>query len=299
MTAEVETAILRGRPVVALETSLVAHGLPHPTGVETALQSEDAVRQAGSIPATIGLLDGDILIGMDKSELTRLALEAARKVGPRDIGACVAQRAPGGTTVAGTIAIARICGIRYAATGGIGGAHRGWAERLDISADLAELARTPVCLVSCGIKALLDVPTTVELLESLGIPVIGYRTTTLPLFFSRESSIPVPITASSLAEVSEIAHAHWAVGRQSGILVVQAPPASLALPADEVEAAINQALADATAAGISGQAVTPFVLGRLHERSGGKTEAVNQALIVENAALAGAIAAADDTGQQH
>lgn len=282
---EVQTALEEGRAVVALETTLVAHGFPAPDGVETGLASEAAVRTAGAVPATIGVLDGKIRIGLGRTELERFT-PAARKLGPRDLAVCAVQRAVGATTVGGTLTAAAAIGIRFMGTGGLGGVHRGFPTPPDVSADLAAAARIPALVASSGVKSLLDVPATVELLETLGVPVIGYRTDTLPLFYDAAGGPPVSARADAAAEIARIADAHWRLGGNT-ILVGRPPTESL-----DVTPLIEEAVAAAAREGVSGQAVTPFVLAYLHEHSGGETRRVNRDLIVANAGLAGEIAAA-------
>ena len=282
---EVQTALEEGRAVVALETTLVAHGFPAPDGVETGLASEAAVRTAGAVPATIGVLDGRIRIGLGRTELERFT-PAARKLGPRDLAVCAVQRAVGATTVGGTLTAAAAIGIRFMGTGGLGGVHRGFPTPPDVSADLAAAARIPALVASSGVKSLLDVPATVELLETLGVPVIGYRTDTLPLFYDAAGGPPVSARADDAAEIARIADAHWRLGGNT-ILVGRPPTESL-----DVTPLIEEAVAAAAREGASGQAVTPFVLAYLHEHSGGETRRVNRDLIVANAGLAGEIAAA-------
>ncbi len=282
---EVQTALEEGRAVVALETTLIAHGFPAPDGVETGLASEAAVRTAGAVPATIGVLDGKIRIGLGRTELERFT-PAARKLGPRDLAVCAVQRAVGATTVGGTLTAAAAIGIRFMGTGGLGGVHRGFPTPPDVSADLAAAARIPALVASSGVKSLLDVPATVELLETLGVPVIGYRTDTLPLFYDAAGGPPVSARADAAAEIARIADAHWRLGGNT-ILVGRPPTESL-----DVTPLIEEAVAAAAREGVSGQAVTPFVLAYLHEHSGGETRRVNRDLIVANAGLAGEIAAA-------
>jgi len=237
------------------------------------------------VPATIGVLDGEIRVGLTSAELERFDA-SARKLGPRDLAACVVQRAVGATTVGGTLVVCRAAGIRFMGTGGIGGVHRGYPSPPDVSADLGELARCQALVVSAGIKSLLDVPSTLELLETLGVPVLGYRTDTLPLFYTAAGGPPVPVRVDAADEAARIARAHWELGGH-GLLLAQAPPTSL----DDVEPLIEQALADAQRQGVTGQAVTPFVLSFLHERSEGRTLAVNRELVVANAGLASEVAA--------
>ena len=272
--------------VVALETTLVAHGFPAGEGVEVGLRSEAAVREGGGVPATIGVLDGEIVVGLTEDELHRFGA-SARKVGPRDLAAAVVQSAVGATTVGGTLAAARAAGIRWLATGGLGGVHRGWPTPPDVSADLGALARTAALVVSSGVKSLLDVPATAELLETLGVPVLGFRTDELPLFYSARGGPPVSARVESPAEAAAIARAHWELGG-GGLLLARPPDESL----DDVEPLIEEALARAAERGVAGQDVTPFVLSFLHERSGGATLRANRELVVANAALAAEAAAA-------
>jgi pseudouridylate synthase len=264
---------------------LIAHGFPAGEGVAVGAEAEQRVRDAGAVPATIGVLDGEIRVGLTSAELERFDA-SARKLGPRDLAACVVQRAVGATTVGGTLAVCRAAGIRFMGTGGIGGVHRGYPSPPDVSADLGELARCQALVVSAGIKSLLDVPSTLELLETLGVPVLGYRTDTLPLFYTAAGGPPVPVRVDAADEAARIARAHWELGGH-GLLLAQAPPTSL----DDVEPLIEQALADAQRQGVTGQAVTPFVLSFLHERSEGRTLAVNRELVVANAGLASEVAA--------
>jgi pseudouridine-5'-phosphate glycosidase len=282
---EVATALAEGRAVVALETTLVAHGFPAPDGLEVGLASEAAVRAAGAVPATVGVLDGRIRIGLAPDELERFTPDA-RKLGPRDLGACVAQGAIGATTVGGTLVPAAAAGIRFMGTGGLGGVHRGFPNPPDVSADLAAAARIPAVIASSGVKSLLDVPATAELLETLGIPVLGYRSDTLPLFYSAQGGPPVSARVESAAEIAAVAAAHWQLGG-SAILVGRPPDESL-----DVAPLIEEAVGAAGAADVSGQQVTPFVLAYLHEHSGGETRRVNRDLIIANAALAADIAVA-------
>ncbi len=282
---EVAAALDDGRAVVALETTLVAHGFPAPDGVEVGLASEAAVRAAGAVPATIGVLDGSVRIGLDAAELERFTPDA-RKLGPRDLGVCAAQGAVGATTVGGTLVAAAAAGIRFMGTGGLGGVHRGFPDPPDVSADLTAAARIPAVVASSGVKSLLDVRATMELLETLGIPVLGYRTDTLPLFYAAAGGPPVSARVETADEIARAAQAHWALGG-AGILVGRPPDESL-----EVEPLIEEAVAEAAAQGVVGQQVTPFVLSWLHEHSGGETRRVNRDLIVANAALAGMVAVA-------
>jgi pseudouridine-5'-phosphate glycosidase len=284
---EVEQVLHEGGSVVALETTLIAHGFPPRVGVEVGRASEAAVRSEGAVPATVGVIDGAVVVGLDEAQLERFgeAGTEARKAGPRDLAACAAQGALGATTVGGTLAACRLAGIRFMGTGGIGGVHRGFAERPDVSADLAELARTPTLVVGSGAKSLLDVSATAEVLETLGIPVLGYRTDELPLFYSAEGGPPVSARVESPEEAARIARAHWELGGK-GLVLGNAPQDGV-----DVEELLEQALRTAAAENISGQSVTPFVLSFLHERSGGQTLEVNRELVVANAGLAAQVAA--------
>ena len=282
---EVEAALSEERPVVALETTLVAHGFPAPAGIEVGLASEAAVRAAGAVPATIGVLDGMVVVGLTGAELERFT-PGARKLGPRDLAACAVQGAVGATTVGGTLAAAAAVGVRFMGTGGLGGVHRGFPTPPDVSADLGVCARTPAVIASSGVKSLLDVPATTELLETLGIPVLGYRVDTLPLFYAAQGGPPVSARVEDAAEIARIADAHWRLGGNA-ILVGRPPDESL-----DVTGLIDEIVAEAHDRGVTGQGVTPYVLAALHERSGGETRRVNRDLIVANAGLAAEIAVA-------
>ena len=273
--------------VVALETTLVAHGFPPGEGVEVGLEAERRVRAAGAVPMTVGVLDGEIVVGLTEDELGRFDA-SARKVGPRDLAACAAQGAVGATTVGGTLAVMRACGIAVMGTGGLGGVHRGWNENPDVSADLAQLAATPAVVVSSGVKSLLDVPATMELLETLGVPVLGWRTDELPLFYAARGGPPVAARVDSAAEVVRIATTHWVELESGGLLVTRPPDESL----DDVEPLIEDALRAAEEEGVRGQQLTPFVLSFLHRWSDGRTLRANKDLVTANAQLAGEIAAA-------
>jgi pseudouridine-5'-phosphate glycosidase len=285
ISREVADALGRRGPVVALETTLVAHGFPHGEGVAVGREAEQRVREAGATPATIGILEGSVRIGLSEAELDGFTGEA-RKVGPRDLAACVVEGAVGATTVGGTLAACRVAGIGFMATGGIGGVHRG--ERLDVSADLGELARTEALVVCSGVKSLLDVPATMELLETLGVPVLGFRTDELPLFYTARGGPPVPARVESAEQAARVARTHWGLARHSALVLAQPPPESL----DDVEPLIEQALADAENRGVTGQAVTPFVLSFLHEASDGRTLRANRELVLANARLAAEVAVA-------
>ena len=285
VSPEVQAALEDGRAVVALETTLVAHGFPAQHGVAVGLASDAAVREAGAVPATIGVLDGRIRVGLEREELERFTPEA-RKLGARDLAACAIAGDVGATTVGGALAVARAAGIRFLGTGGIVGVHRGYPTPPDVSADLLGLVLAPVLVACSGAKSILDVPATVEFLETLGIPVVGFRTDTLPLFYAAAGGPPVPHRVEDPRAAARIAAAHWQLAG-CGLLLANPPPESL-----DVEQLIEEALAEARRRGVSGQAVTPFVLSFLHERSDGRTLEVNEALIVANALLAAEVAVA-------
>ena len=285
ISAEVRGALDDGRPVVALETTIVAHGFPAPHGVEVGREMERAVRAAGAIPATIGVVDGRIRVGLTEDELARFD-SSSRKAGPRDLAACAIAGDVGATTVGGVLAVARAAGIRFLGTGGIGGVHRGYPTPPDVSADLVALVTAAVLVVCSGAKSLLDIPATIEHLETLGIPVLGYRTDTMPLFYSADGGPAVTQRIDDVDTAARIAAAHWQLGA-CGLLLTNPPPESI-----EVDDLIEESVADAARQGVTGQGVTPFVLARLHERSDGRTREVNRALAVSNARLAGEVSVA-------
>jgi pseudouridylate synthase len=290
LAEEVRDALAAGRPVVALETTIVAHGFPAGEGLSVGLELERRVRESGAVPATTGVLDGTIRVGLSAAELERFGPEA-RKAGPRDLAVCAVQGAVGATTVGGTLAVAGSVGIRFMGTGGLGGVHRGFPHPPDVSADLAQLAQTQALVVSSGAKSLLDVPATAEVLETLGVPVLGYRTDALPLFYSAVGGPPVSARVESPDEAAAVARAHWALGC-AGIALARPPVESL----DDVEPLIEEALRRAGDEGVRGQAVTPYVLAFLHDRSGGRTLEANRALASDNAALAAEVAVAYGRG---
>jgi pseudouridylate synthase len=285
---EVRAALEARRPVVALETTLVAHGFPRGEGAEVAAEAERRVRMAWAVPATIGVIDGRICVGLEEGELQRFAdTPGARKVGPRDLAACVAQGELGATTVGATLAVCRAAGIGFMGTGGLGGVHRGWEKHLDISADLGELARTEALVVASGAKSLLDVRATAELLETLGIPVLGWHTDHMPLFYRADGGPPVTARVDTTQDAARIAQFHWRLGRHSSVVLAQPPKESL-----DVDSLVDDAVRLAEQEGISGQDVTPFVLAHVHEASGGRTVRANKKIVFENAALAADVAVA-------
>jgi pseudouridine-5'-phosphate glycosidase len=289
----VAAALAAGQPVVALESTLITHGLPYPVNVETALAMESAVRRAGAVPATIAVLQGRITVGLTEAEVERLGTRPAgsvRKCSRRDLPIAVGLGEDAATTVAGTMIVAHMAGVRVFATGGIGGVHRG--QPFDVSADLIELGRTPVAVVCSGAKSILDLPLTVEVLETQGVPIIGLQTDTLPAFYSSSSGLPVDVRVETPAAAAQIIAAAHRLGAQHGLLVAVPVPHDDALPADTAEAAIEQATAEAAEQGVHGKAITPFVLGRVLELTEGRSRRANTALLINNAHSAGLIAAA-------
>jgi pseudouridine-5'-phosphate glycosidase len=299
ISREVTGALAAGMPVVALESTLISHGLPAPRNVEVALAAEAAVRRHGAVPATIAVHDGRLSVGLAAAEIEALAdaassaLESGRaltKASRHNLAAALETGAWAGTTVSATMIAAALAGIRVFATGGIGGVHRGGESSLDISADLDELARTAVLVVCAGPKSILDVPRTLEVLETHGVPVVGLETDEVPGFFARASGLPVHIRVDSPRGVAALALRHWALGLGSGVLVTVPVPEAAALPRDEADAAIARAIEDAEAAGVHGPAATPWVLARVAELTDGRSVAANLALIENDAAVAARIA---------
>lgn len=288
---EVSHALRFGLPVVSLESTVITHGLPRPENLELALSVEQVIRHENAVPATIGLLDGKIHIGMDLEELQRLANEdGVRKVSRRDFGIALARRECGGTTVAGTLIVSHQAGIRVFATGGIGGVHRN--APFDVSADIQELSRSQVIVVCAGAKSILDLPATIEVLETMGVAIVGYQTDEFPAFYSRGSGLPVSVRIDSPFEAVEIARSQWKMGLNSALLVVQPPPEEVSLPAVEIEKMVQAALQEAEHKKIYGAAVTPFLLSRVSQLSGGASLRANLALLENNARLAAKIAVA-------
>jgi pseudouridine-5'-phosphate glycosidase len=291
VSAEVQEALEARRAVVALESTLISHGLPYPQNLETAQELEAIVRRGGAVPATIAVLDGWLRVGLEVGDLERLASgDQVRKVTRRDLPVVVAQGGNGATTVAATMVLAALVGIRVFATGGIGGVHRG--HPFDISADLPELAHTPVVVVCAGAKAILDLPLTLEWLETHGVPVLGYGTDTFPAFYARSSGLPVDARVDTSREVADVVWAKWDMGLRGGVLVTVPVPIEEAMPTDAVESAIESALAQAEREGVRGRAVTPFLLARIAQLTGGESLQANVALLRNNAAVATEIAGA-------
>jgi pseudouridylate synthase len=300
---DVASAIAAGRPVVALESTVIAHGLPRPLNLQTAHAMEAAVREAGATPATVGVLNGRLVVGLTSEQIAFLSeAESVAKVSRADLAAVLASGRPGATTVAGTMIAAGMAGIRVFATGGIGGVHRGGENSMDISADLTELARTPVAVVCAGAKAILDLPRTLEVLETLGVPVIGYTTKEFPAFYSRDSGLPLVHCVGTPDEAAKAMRAQWGSrrrgvdeGTKTGIVFANPAPRESALPHAEIEAFIAAALRAAEIAGVRGRDVTPFLLQEVAKLSGGKTLNANISLLVANASLAGQIAVSYNT----
>ncbi len=293
LSPEVREALDRGAPVVALESTIVTHGMPYPDNVSTARAVEAAVRAGGAVPATIVVLRGRIRVGLDEAEIEALGrAEGVMKLSRADLAYAVAMRRDGSTTVAATMICAHLAGIRVFATGGIGGVHRGMETTLDVSADLDELGRTPVTVVCAGAKALLDLPRTLEYLETRGVPVVGYRTDRFPAFWSRDSGLPAPLRLDSAVEIAALAAAQRRLGLTGGVLVANPVAAADEIPAGEIAEHIEEAVADATRRGVGGKGVTPFILSRMLELTDGRSLRTNVALILGNARLAAEIAVA-------
>ena len=285
---EVKKALDEGRPVVALESTIISHGMPYPKNVETALAVEAAVRECGAEPATIAVLGGRLKAGLTREEIEYLgkAGQAVTKCSRRDLPLVLSRGGDGATTVAATMIIARLAGIQVFATGGIGGVHRGAETTMDISADLEELAKTPVMVVCAGAKAILDLGLTLEYLETRGVPVVGYQTAELPAFYTRQSGLGVDVTCQTPQELAALWAAQQGLGYSGGMLVTNPIPAEYAMPKELIDKAIDVALADCEAREIKGKAVTPFLLARVVELTGGESLEANIALVLNNARLA-------------
>jgi len=291
ISPDVRRALDEARPVVALETTIVTHGLPRPQNMETAIACEGIIRGAGAEPATIGVLSGRVIVGLDPDQIRHLAmLEDAAKTNLSNLGAVLAGGGAGATSVSTTLLAAARAGIRVAATGGIGGVHRGYGEYLDVSADLEALARLPMVLVCAGAKSILDVAATREQLETRGIPVVGYGTDAFPLFYAAGSDLPVDVRADTPAEAAAICRAHACLGLSTSTLIVANPPAEAALDPGEMNAAIEEALAEAGHRRIWGRALTPFLLERVKDLTGGASLRANLALIRNNCRIAAEVA---------
>ena len=290
---EAARALAVKAPVVALETTLVTHGLPQPDGVTTALSLEQIVRDAGATPATIGIIGGAIRVGLTRAELDQLAaVPNVAKVNLSNLAAALSSGQPGSTTVAATMFAAHASGIRVFATGGIGGVHRGASESGDVSADLTALSRIPVAVVSAGAKAILDLPRTVEMLETLGVPVLGFGTDEFPAFYRRSSGLPVDRRYDAIADLAAAVRLHLSLGLGTGVLIANPIPVADEMPAELYERALNTALSEAETRGIRARAVTPFLLDRMRELTGGDSVRANVALLRHNAQVAAALAVA-------
>lgn len=288
---DVRDALAAGRPVVALESTLITHGLPYPVNQEVASGMEKAVRDAGAVPATIAVLKGQITVGITADELAYLAqAKDVRKCSRRDFPIVLAQKGDGATTVAGTMIVAHLAGIRVFATGGIGGVHRG--HPFDVSADLLELAQTPVAVVCAGAKAILDLPLTLEVLETHGVPVVGYQCSHFPAFYTRDSGLPLDVRCDSFADIAAILRSRETLGFKTGTLVATPVPKEHELPAAVAEKAIAQALDEADERGVRGKEVTPFLLARVSELTHEESRTANVALLQNNARVAAQIAGA-------
>ncbi len=294
LSSEIAKALKEKQPVVALESTLISHGLPWPDNLQTALGIEQVVREAGGVPATMGVIYGRIKAGLSEEEVTLLAQPdtAVRKCSRRDISGVIAQKHHATTTVASTMMIAHQVGIRVFATGGIGGVHRGAQETFDISADLDELAKTPVAVVCSGAKLILDLPLTLEYLETKGVPVIGYNSDRLAAFFCQDSGLPVDYRCNTPADIARLIDTHQQLGMDNGLIISNPVPADFALDRSVMESYIEQALANAKQQAISGKALTPFLLKTLREKTSNQTLGSNIALLKNNAALATHIAKA-------
>ena len=293
LSPEVKEALGRGAPVVALESTIITHGMPYPENVSTARAVEEAVRSGGAVPATIVVLGGRIRVGLAADDIERLGqATGVLKLSRADLGYALATKRDGSTTVAATMICARLAGIGVFATGGIGGVHRGMEATLDVSADLDELGRTPVTVVCAGAKALLDLPRTLEYLETRGVPVVGYRTDRFPAFWSRDSGLPAPLRLEAPSEVAALVAAQRRLGLGGGVLVANPVPEADEIPAGEIAGFIDTAVAEAARHGVGGKGVTPFILSRMLELTGGRSLRTNVALILNNARLAAEIAVA-------
>lgn len=291
---EVAGALEAGRPVVALESTIIAHGMAYPANVETAMAVEQVVRDHGAVPATVAVIGGVLKAGLDSDEIERFGREGAgiMKVSVRDLPFVTGRALDGATTVAATMRIAAMAKIAVFATGGMGGVHRGAEETFDVSADLTEMTRNSVALVTAGAKAILDLPLTLERLETDGVPVIGYQTGDFPAFYSRSSGLPVPMRADSAAEVAAIMRSKWELDLPGAVIVANPIPAEAEIPRAEIEPVIHAALGAAEARGIRGKEVTPFLLAEIVRATGGRSLQANIALVKNNARVAAEIAAA-------
>ena len=292
VATEVDVALRAGQPVVALESTIISHGMPYPRNVETASTVEGTVREAGAVPATIAVLDGRLKVGLSADEIQRLGKQGPQvvKCSRRDLPFVIARKDDGATTVAATMIIAAMAGIRVFATGGIGGVHRGAEASMDVSADLDELARSNVAVVCAGIKSVLDIGRTLEYLETKGVPVIGYRTDTLPAFYTRESGFAVDYRVDTAAEVAAAMNIKWDTGLDGGMVIAAPIPEEHALNREEIDGVIDEAITEMQRQGITGKDTTPFLLARIAARTGGRSLEANIQLVINNARIAAEIA---------
>lgn len=291
ISQEVAYALANNLPVVALESTIITHGMPYPKNVEIALKVEETVRQHGAIPATIGVINGQIMIGLTEDEIERLGKHAqAIKISRRDLSYVVSQALWGGTTVAATMFLAAKVGITVFVTGGIGGVHRGASETMDISSDLEELGRTPIAVISAGPKAILDLPKTLEYLETKGVPIIGYKTNKMPLFYTISEEEAVLYRLDNEADIAHLISTHLALKLNSGLLIFNPIPETYRIPYQEVKAFVDDALVLMQKEGITGKDQTPYLLSKIYELTGGKSLVANEALIINNAILGAKIA---------
>jgi pseudouridine-5'-phosphate glycosidase len=290
---EIADALAQGRAVVALESTIIAHGMPYPGNLVTARAVEHIIRNEGAVPATIAVLNGKLKVGLSEPELEHVAQSPAMaKASVRDLPVLIAGKRDGATTVASTMRIAAMAGIRVFATGGIGGVHRGVEVTADVSADLTELAQSPVAVISAGAKAILDLPRTLEMLETLSVSVIGYQCDEFPAFYSRSSGLRVPVRAESPEEIAAVLAARWRLSNVGGALIANPIPMADEIPAEQIEQQIGAALRDASARGVTGKDVTPFLLARIRDLTQGASQRANVALVLNNAQLGARIAQA-------
>lgn len=291
---EVRAAVEDGRPVVALESTIIAHGMPYPQNVETARRVENIVRAGGAIPATCAIIEGRLKAGLSAAEIEHLGEHGHQipKASRRDLAYLISQRQHGATTVASTMIIAHLAGIRIFATGGIGGVHRGAPQTFDISADLQELGHTPIAVVSAGAKSILDLGLTLEYLETLGVPVIGYKTTDFPAFYAKSSGFNVDFRLDAPSDVAQLLRTHWQLPHAGGVLIANPAPEAWQMDATAIQHTIEQAIILADRQGIKGKALTPFLLSKIEQLTGGKSLETNIELVCHNAQLGAAIAVA-------
>jgi pseudouridine-5'-phosphate glycosidase len=294
MSPVVKAALKNSQPIVALESTIISHGMPYPKNVETALRVEAAVRESGAVPATIAVIGGQLRAGLSEAEIEYLGKKgtAVAKVSRRDLPVLVARGEDGATTVAATMIIAAMAGIRVFATGGIGGVHRGADRTMDISADLQELARTNVAVVCAGAKSILDLRLTLEYLETMGVPVLGFQTDELPAFYTRTSGLPVDYRMETASEIAKALHTKWQLGLHGGAVIANPIPEAYAMPQEEMDRVIGQAIAEAEEQDIVGKALTPFLLSRIEQLTKGDSLEANIELVLNNARLAAAVSGA-------